>query len=445
MQVRSIGLFLLIIYLFFSYSRIVEIGIIKGLPAIFLHVQLVIGILAVIALVGSQRLLNWLSTKEGKYLLLFTAWMFLGIPFSVWRTHSLAIFLTRWVESFLVFTLVTGFCLTTRSLRAVVYTVGLASFCLSLAALAFGSLDTGRLYLLPVGKYSNPNDLALVLLVGLPFLWLLAKSERGMGIGTLVWSGACAAIVWVVLQTGSRGGLVAMLVMVLISFVKASLGKKLILVGVVLTIIPCMFLLMPSSIKARYATLLENGEEIDPSERQAEFAVTSQENRLFLLEKSLLFTARRPIFGGGAGTFTVMIMHEFEDLHITGAHRESHNTYTQISAELGIPALIFFIAALMGNIRRLSRSIGSQLADKPLGIAILLSLLGWCVSAFFNSIAYDGYAPLLLGLSVAFIRVSQEPAGSVEDSSSLAKQPVYNPLARLAGASYRGRTGQYAR
>lgn len=406
LQVRSVGLFFLCLYLFLSYSRIVEIGIIKGLPAVFLHVQLVIGILALVALVGSQRLLNWVSSKEGKYLLLFTAWMLLGIPFSVWRTHSLSVFLNNWLESFLVFMLVTGFCITTQSLRIVVYTVGLGTFCLSLLALAFGSLASGRLYLLPVGKYSNPNDLALVLLVGLPFLWLITRYERRLGIRTLVWSAACLAVIWIVLQTGSRGGFVAMLGMTLISFMRASLGTKLILITVVLVLIPCMLLLMPSSIKARYATLIQNGEEIDPSESQAEFAVSSEENRLLLLQKSLVFTVRRPVFGGGAGNFTVMVMHEFEALHIVGAHRESHNTYTQISSELGIPALLFFVAAVVGNIRRLSRAIRAKIFDSALGTAILLSLIGWTISAFFNSIAYDGYAPLLLGLSVAFIRIS---------------------------------------
>lgn len=414
LQVTSIGLFFLCLYLFLSYSRIVEIGIIKGLPSIFLHVQLVIGILTLLALVGSQKLLNWISAKEGKYLLLFTAWMLLSIPFSVWRTHSLSVFLNNWLESFLVFMLVVGFCSTISTLRIVVYTVGLATFCLSLFALAFGSLASGRLYLLPVGKYSNPNDLALVLLVGLPFLWLLTRREHGIRIRTLVWTAACLVLIWVVLQTGSRGGLVALLGMTLISFTRSSLGTKLFLITVVVILIPSMLLLMPGSIKARYATLLENGEEIDSTERQAEFAVSSEENRLFLLQKSLVFTARRPIFGGGAGNFTVMVMNEFEALHIIGAHRESHNTYTQISSELGIPALIFFVAALAGNIKRLSRATKAQISDAPLGTAILVSLIGWSISAFFNSIAYDGYAPLLLGLSVAFIRLSQGPSDVAE-------------------------------
>jgi O-antigen ligase len=416
----SVGLFFLCLYLFLSYSRIVEIGIIKGLPSIFLHVQLVIGIFTLFALVGSQKLLHWFSAREGKYLLLFTGWMLLGIPFSVWRSHSLFVFLNSWLESFLVFVLVTGFCLTARALKIVVYSVGVATFCLSLLAFAFGSFASGRLYLLPVGKYSNPNDLALVLLVGLPFLWLLSRA--GIGIGTVVWTAACLAVVWVVLQTGSRGGLVAMMGMMLISFIRASLGTKLILTTAAVVLIPCVLLLMPNSIKARYATLLQSGEEIDSSESQAEFAVSSEENRVFLFQKSLLFTARQPVLGGGAGTFTVMLMHEMEALHISGAHRESHNTYTQISSELGIPALLFFLAALAGNLRRLTRAIKIQISEKPLGIAILLSLIGWSISAFFNSIAYDGYAPLLLGLSVAFARLSQDPGKAIDPVLSQGSQ-----------------------
>jgi O-antigen ligase len=405
-QVTTVGLFFLCLYLFLSYSRIIEIGIIKGVPGLFLHIQLVIGILALVALLGSQRALNWVSTKEGKYLLLFTAWMLIGIPFSVWRSHSVSVFINNWLESLLVFMLVTGFCLTNRHLKIVVSTVGLATFCLALFALAYGSLASGRLYLFPIGKYSNPNDLALVLLVGLPFLWLLTRRPRGIGFSLLIWGAASIAVIWVVLQTGSRGGLVAMAGMTLILFLRASLGMKMILLTVVLVLIPSMLLLMPGSIKARYATLVENSEDLDSGERQTEFAVSSEENRLFLLQKSLLFTARRPIFGGGAGNFTVMVMHEFEDLHIVGPHRESHNTYTQISSELGIPALLLFIAAFAGNIRRLTRALKERLSDRPLGTAILLSLIGWSISAFFNSIAYDGYAPLLLGLSVAFIRIS---------------------------------------
>jgi len=415
-QMTSIGLFLLCTYLFLTYSRIVEIGIIKGLPGIFLHVQLVIGGVAVIILVGSQRFMNWVSTKDGKYLLCFTGWMLVGIPFSVWRSHSVSILLNNWLESFLVFALIVGFCLTVRTIKIVVYTVGLATFCLSLSALLFGSLDSGRLYFLPVGKYSNPNDLALVLLVGLPFLWRFSIRQRGLGIRTVFGIAACALVIWIVLQTGSRGGLVALAGMLLIWFLRAPLNTKVALAAVVLLLVPCALVLMPNSVRARYATLVESEEDLDSGERQVEYAVSSQENRLFLFQKSLLFTARRPVLGGGAGNFTVMLMHEMEDLHITGAHRESHNTYTQISSELGIPALVFFLLALGCNIRRLRRAIRDSVIDRPLGVAILVSLIGWSISAVFNSIAYDGYAPLLLGLSLAFARATQIPGNAAGQS-----------------------------
>ena len=92
----------------------------------------------------------------------------------------------------------------------------------------------------------------------------------------------------------------------------------------------------------------------------------------------------------------------------------THNSYTQVSSECGIPALICYCAVLGFCFRsnwRLYRQTRHNPALKDvttLSFCLLASALVYAVSTFFFHIAYSGGLPMQAGFSLA-LRLAAEP------------------------------------
>jgi O-antigen ligase len=85
----------------------------------------------------------------------------------------------------------------------------------------------------------------------------------------------------------------------------------------------------------------------------------------------------------------------------------THNTYTQISSECGIPALLFYLAViglcLRSNFRIYLRTRDRPAAHQLAGMSrcLLAGMLVYAVSAFFFHMAYSAYLPTLAGFTAA--------------------------------------------
>jgi O-antigen ligase len=126
-----------------------------------------------------------------------------------------------------------------------------------------------------------------------------------------------------------------------------------------------------------------------------------------LLKSSIQFTMQHPIFGVGPG--------EFSDYEAAFAKSESrraawqvtHNAYTQVSSEAGIPALLFYLAAIVMTFRtfgRVYRAARARPQLRSMAIACFccqLSMVGFCTATVFLSLAYTMYLPTMSGLALA--------------------------------------------
>jgi hypothetical protein len=89
---------------------------------------------------------------------------------------------------------------------------------------------------------------------------------------------------------------------------------------------------------------------------------------------------------------------------------QTHNSYTQVSSELGIPAFIVYMAMLfhcfqtLGAVRRKAAGVLEWQRVGRLAECVRLSLIGYCVTSMFTSIAYSYYLPILAALVVALDR-----------------------------------------
>ncbi len=421
---QRLGFFILVIYLFLIYSRIFDVKFSAlHVPGISYRVMLVMVVL-------SQSFITALKTNIGKAMLGFTAWFILAVPSSHWKGGSVALFTTMWVPSFVIFLATAGLIANFSQCKRAVSSVTWAFFVLTLIAIFWGStVETGRLFL-PHGKFSNPNEMGQALLLGLPLWGLVVLNATSAPVKVFA-SCVMVAMLYTTSKTGSRGALIGFGVTVICVFLRSSMAGKLKIVigGTVLVLLIAGT--MPKKLLSRYATLTEEnqgpvvyGEDdmLDAS------AIASTDARMHLLRKSLKFTLYHPLFGVGPGMFAVA---EDEDARATGLRhgtwQGTHNSYTQVSSELGIPGCIFYVLIIFWSLRTTSRIYKKTEGDPRLqdiaNLAVCLNyvLIVYAVTVFFDYIAYSSMLSVFSGLAAALGRTVE---AEIDRRTAPAPEPV---------------------
>jgi len=426
----KIAFALLLADTFICVSRVLEILATRHLSIPYLGV----GIHAMTLLAGifSGGVRRVLLTRSGVLLILFTGWMMICTLFSSWRGGSVGMILNQWLPALASF-LICGSIVTLRQSRQIGGAIGVSVAVIAVASFFFAR-DYERLEF-SSGTLGNANDMALVLVLGVPFLLVVAMLRDTSRPKKLLAGAFGLLVLGVSFRTGSRSFLMSLAAMLIVLFwTRPAMGKlKLGLAALALGFI--LFASVPSYILARYMTIFQDQQSLeDPTEE----AYGSSEARKQLLRESLLATLRHPLFGVGPGVFESAQAKEDLKEGKWAYWHETHNAYTQVSSEMGIPGLIFYVGAILaafGDVlwmRRNSRDNSAGLAH-TLALGLLLSITGVCINFFFVSNAYLGWMPMLIGLSVAF-RASlqrdldlQAMAPSSMPQSHLAPPPPSSP------------------
>jgi O-antigen ligase len=205
---------------------------------------------------------------------------------------------------------------------------------------------------------NNPNLLAHALLVGLPFCAYLATNRPQSR-----WRRAIAVlcmipILYVMAKTGSRGALVGLMFALVVYSARAPLQQKVALMLGTVATFTIAVVLMPDMLRRRYLTFFETQEAPDQAselQRQMEGrlqdkAVASTHGRMHLVRESIRLTPLHPLFGVGPGQFALAqdALARSDGLH-KGDWLVTHNTLAEFSSENGVPALFFFLAALVSS------------------------------------------------------------------------------------------------
>ncbi len=399
----TIGMAFLLGFLFLSYSRLTD-TLLADQSLIF-----VISIVALAVATATGGVPRALFSRVGLWLSAFTVWLLVSVPFSFWRGGSVGMLWDIWLKSFLVFVIVAGIPRSLKHCRRAIYSVGFATGTIVLRSLIFG-VNAGDRLAIEQGVLSNPNSLAQFVLMGLPFLWLIGWPQTRGAIRKLLLCGLLVASVLVIARTGSRGGLAAVVSLILIVGWRFSTWNKIKFVAALLLIGVLVIPALSADQRSRYLTLF--GGASSDSDAVEQSAVMSREQRLELLKLSIRYTATHPLFGVGPGVFDAYAADVAEREGRRSAWQVTHNMYTQISAEAGIPALVFYLGAL-GACLRITRRLyklggdgAEQVETARLAYALHLSLVSFAATALFDSVAYQIYFPTLAGLTVALHSVS---------------------------------------
>jgi O-antigen ligase len=346
------------------------------------------------------------DTKVGMLFLVFTFWLCVCTLFSTWRGGSYTMLTELWFKSYLVFLLVAGLVTSLRDCRKLMYVFAYASLVIVLLSMFFRvDRGDGRLYL-SHGTLSNPNDTAQLLLMGIPFWYLMIITKEHNVVRRMLALFCVLPVLKILLATGSRGALMAVVTMMALVFWTASFQSKLKWVVIGAVAIVGAFLVLPSGLKSRYATLFGANSTYESAEFERE-ALDSKEQRMNLLKQSIRLTFKHPIFGVGPGVFNVASSEENWSMNLRGIWLETHNAYTQVSSESGLFGFYCFVGAMVAcfkmiaQILRVTRKRPELEHLHNMARCQMLSLLGFAVTSFFSSVAYALYFPALAGLSIA--------------------------------------------
>ena len=239
------------------------------------------------------------------------------------------------------------------------------------------------------GMFGNPNEMAMHLVMMTPLVLTLGIAAQSKAL-KFAYFAMAFLFVAANMVTFSRGGFLGMLAMGAVLAWKLGRRQRLNVSIISIIVGGVAILAAPGNYGLRMLSIFVPGLD----------AVGSSDQRKELLERSLLVTARNP-WGIGIGNFPIVGVRNLQ----------SHNAFTQVSAELGILGLIAYLVFMISPFRKLSaieRTLFSE--DKAdwyyyLAIGFQASIVGYMVSSFFASVAYNWFIYYLIAYAVAFRRI----------------------------------------
>lgn len=410
----SLFFVLLLVDIFFSFSRFLEvfpIGVGPVSLAMTIRVILLMG-----ALVGGRVLTN-LSTPIGVRLVLFSLWFVVCTAFSSWRGGSVSLLLHFWGPGVVAFIAASNLLGSTKQVRQAFFTMGFASATIAIMSVLIATRVQGRTAV-DAGTLGNPNDLALLLLIGAPGIILFFQSNRRRQflLRTLLLASSLL-ILKTVAGTASRAGLMTLLIFGVLAFLFGSSAVRWkIAVGGFAAMV-AFLAIAPRDALVRYSTIipfLPSGLSSADRMEQAS-AEASTDSRRMLLKDSLILTLRNPVFGVGPGTYTAAEAQMSKEENRKADWHESHNTYTQISSETGIPGFLLYMSIIWACVRapvrilRQVRGIPALLPLRQLAICAILMMACFAFNALFGSLGYLTLLPFLAGvISVLDVSAQRE-------------------------------------
>jgi O-antigen ligase len=414
-------------------SRVLDVS-----PIWWLHVPMMLLLLLIILTALRGELRMTFRSKITLYFTAFTAWVIACFPLSEWRAASLGP-LTEQLQAFAIFVIVVQTIRTAADWRRLAGTYAYAIVAASLLAFYINrSVENGRLAL-AYGSLADPNEYALTLVLGLPFCWY--KANTAAGVRKTFWLLCTVPIFVTFARTGSRSGLFALAALLFVTFILGQGGRKmLIAIGTVVLVTAAAFFL-PDYLKARYFTIFSPAEvaQLDTrGQAHLQSDISSSEGRKALLIQSIRMTVEHPLFGVGPGVFSFASWDERKASGApAGLAQVTHNTYTQISSETGIPGFILFVIALFLSVK-VTLAIYRAAANPELAKKaryLFESFVGLSVGIFFLSVGYSHTLAVMFAFAVSLRNITEaaavpSEADKVPGVPARSQAPVAAPTGR---------------
>jgi len=344
----------------------------------------------------SARLLGW---RESRLFLLLFGWAFLsGLTVSRWEWAANPLTSCLSLAAYLYATLV--FLDSTDAVRRAVHWIAFSMLLASYSAFSqFVKYGVTR----PGGIVGDSNYYALVAVSALPLCVSLLPETRGIRRWFFAITGL--ALIASVLLSASRGGLLS-LAFCLVYMIFHGRKRFWLLSGIALIMVVLSWIL-PHTPWDRFL-------------RPDTGAAISTEIRKQALEGGWAMIQAHPLTGIGAGMFKPKLVEYNPE---APAAVIGHNTYLEIAAELGLPALAVFLLILGTAWSRARRTAlwFEQTGDSVtarVARALETGIAAFAVGAMFLSAQYARQLWLLVWLGLALARLAEEQQEEMETPPS---------------------------
>jgi O-antigen ligase/polysaccharide polymerase Wzy-like membrane protein len=358
------------------------------------------GAVALLALVfgmrGNRVLKKW--PLELKLLFVMLGHLILTIPFAYWRGGAFNTVFNQFAKGVIVAVLVSMLVGKVSHLRRLLWVQAASLSVMTIASIAAHS--GGRMRGVLGGVFENPNDLAINIALNWPlcfgFFLLADKSWK-----KVLWAGAMLMMVVGVVLTYSRSGFMAIALCGIVSLYEFGLkGKRLhlpILAGAAALLVAIVSPLVGVTPKVWIARM----ESTVLGKINYSMDRGSWEARKELLDESIDEMIAHPIVGVGPGNFG----------SYTGTWHVAHNTYTELGAEAGLPALFLFVIILGKSVVNLKRVEKSELykTDKEIQVftgAMMASVAAFVIGAFFSDTQYELFPYFMISYTTALYNMA---------------------------------------
>jgi putative inorganic carbon (hco3(-)) transporter len=387
-----IGLFLFTIVLYFRPYELFS-----GLQ--FLEsAAYVIAIITILLFIPTQFGLEGNVTARIRctnLILLLAVTGLLSIPGATRPSEAWDEFNDVFIKAVLMFIVMVNVVRSQRRLRQMIYVALAVTFLLSVNAISDYqnqefAVEGYRIKGLLGGMFGNPNDLALHFVTMTPLAIALMMGSSNV-IKKIIFGVIAVLVIAANVVTYSRGGFIGLLTVAGILAWKFGRAHRL-RVSIILPVCAVIFIaLAPGSYGIRVLSIFIPG--LDP--------VGSSTARQEILNRSVIVSLRHPLAGIGMGNFHIYSLHE----------TVTHNAFTQVSAEMGLTALIIYLMFLTAPIKKLGQVERETFAVRKksqyyhLAVGIQAAIIGYMVTAFFAAVAYQWYAFYLVAYGVCLQRI----------------------------------------
>lgn len=249
------------------------------------------------------------------------------------------------------------------------------------------TVEDGRIQY--VGIFSDPNDLSMLFIMGIPMALLMSSFGGAMGIRRLFWWAVAATLLYGVYLTDSRGAFLAVMAMAGLWIWQR---RGLVTAGILGAAGVSVLMMLPTRMQ-----------ELDASE-------SSAYGRIETWYDGIQMFIENPVIGVGVGMFT-------EHTALT-----AHNSFVLVLAETGIIgytvwlAMVVYCFLMPIAVLRRPRELDPGLeeyqpfwdAERRHAMTLLVALVGFFACAFFLSRSYVILLYILLGMVTGWYGGAQE-------------------------------------
>lgn len=315
----------------------------------------------------------------------------LSIPLSVWPGQSLDFIINSYAKILLFFYLLVKTITSEIDIKKIYWTI--LGVTLLLVIMMVKNNAEGRI---SVSSSYDPNDIALLLVMCLPFAYYMIKHVN-MVVKLLLVS-MIMLMSYAIILTASRGGFISLIVVAGYILFDDKTVKMIHKAFVVLLAGAVFMFAAPDSYWQRMSSI---------SNYQQDYNVTASTGRIELWKRGLKYMVQNPLLGVGVGAYSTA-----EGMNHAGEGgwkwSTAHNAYVQLGASIGLIGLFFFLKLLWTTFIRMrsyAKTTDFGKLNSTLAQSLAASTVAYAVGAIFLSQAFFSMLYLIVGLSISLGRM----------------------------------------